>query len=102
MKPHFASTLHVVRQMACRTTETSILSATTQPVPAPPKPLPEKTDLAARHVMVLPEGQSLTIVSADGRPLLEIASGEKGPEIRLAHDDLRIDCRGQLDFAAPD
>lgn len=50
--------------------------------------------------MVLPEGESLAIVDSNGKPLLEIASGENGPVIRLAQDDLRIECPGQLDLAA--
>lgn len=57
-------------------------------------------DRHARRVMVLPDGQSLTILNAKGRPLLEITSGEKGPEVRLVQDDLRIDCSGNLDLTA--
>ncbi len=48
------------------------------------------------RVMVLSEGESLTIVTSDGRPLLEITSGENGSEIRLVQNDLRIECSGQL------
>ena len=50
--------------------------------------------------MKLAEGESLTIVDSNGQPLLEIMTGEKGPKVRFAHDDLRIECAGQLDLAA--
>lgn len=50
--------------------------------------------------MVLEERESLMIVDSSGKPLLEITSGEKGPTIRLAQDDLRIECPGQLNLAA--
>lgn len=104
MKPHFASTIHAARQMDPRAIRPSALTASSRPAVASPKHTPRRLDRPAdhgvRHVMVLPEGESLTIVTSDGRPLLEIASGENGPEIRLAQDDLRIECPGQLDLAA--
>lgn len=104
MKTHFASTLYAVRQMNPHVTVPAVVPGSSSPAPIltramadKPKPLVERD---ARRIMVLPEGQTLTIVTADGRPLVEIASGEKGPEIRLAHDDLRIECPGRLDLAA--
>ncbi len=104
MRSHFASTLHAVRQMTPHVTRQAVVATSVLPSVAPPAPIAGKPERSvkkdARHVMVLPEGEELTIVGSDGQPLLEIASGEKGPVIRMAHDDLRIECPGQLDLAA--
>ena len=104
MRPHFASTLHAVRQMTPHVTRqaveaTSPRRSATRPAPPARKPNAVVTN-DKRRVLVLPEGESLTIVGSDGQTLLEIASGAKGPEIRLVHDNLRIECPGQLDLAA--
>jgi hypothetical protein len=68
-------------------------------------PSPRRTHLVeptVTHmpVVVLSESTNLTVVSADGRPLLEIRCDANGPSIRMAQDNLRIECPGQLDLAA--
>ena len=129
MTTHFASTIYAVRQMNPHVTVPAVVPGSSSPVPALPEPAPSPrarrkspqeqegpqasrpihsipelpirpVDRHARRVMVLADGQSLTILNAKGRPLLEITSGEKGPEVRLVQDDLRIDCSGKLDLTA--
>jgi hypothetical protein len=104
MRTHFASTLHAVRKMTPHVTVPAVVPGSSVPAPVLPKPAPKKSAPPRRHessqVMVLPDGECLTIVDSSGKPLLEILSGDKGPTIRLAQDDLRIECPGQLDLAA--
>jgi len=103
MRTHFASTIHAVRQMTPHVTVPAVVPGSSLPAPVPPQPArskPAKIQHDASRVMMLPEGESLAIVDTKGKPLLEIACGDNGPVIRLAQDDLRIECPGQLDLAA--
>lgn len=54
----------------------------------------------ALPVVVLSESESITVVTSDGRPLLEITCSPKGPCIRLAEDNLQLHCPGTLDLVA--
>ena len=104
MRTYFASTLHAVRQMTPHVTVPAVVPGSSLPAPVIPKPARGKPTVEVSHeasrVMVLPEGECLAIVDSSGKPLLEIAGGENGPVIRLAQNDLRIECPGQLDLAA--
>lgn len=104
MRTHFASTLHAVRQMTPHVTVPAVVPGSSVPAPVLPKPASNRPASERRHdashVMVLEERESLMIVDSNGKPLLKIESGEKGPTIRLAQDDLRIECPGQLNLAA--
>jgi len=104
MRTHFASTLHAVRRMTPHVTVPAVVPGSSLPAPVLPKPPARKpapkVQNHASRVMVLPDGQSLTIVDSRGHTLLEIASGDNGPVIRLTQNDLRIDCPGHLELAA--
>jgi len=75
----------------------SMLAGMQAAVPTMQAPRRRKNDA---NTVVLPSDKSITIVSSEGVPLLEIASGEKGAEIRPVGDDLRIECAGHLNVAA--
>lgn len=46
------------------------------------------------------KGEALRVVGYDGRPLLEITQGEKGPVVRLLSEDLELEVPGELRFKA--
>jgi len=58
--------------------------------------------LAVKHipVVVLSKSECLHVVGADGQPLLDIAYTNDGPCIRLAREQIRFDCSGELNLAA--
>lgn len=67
--------------------------------PQPTVPVIKPTNVAL-PVVVLSQCETIKVVTAAGRPLLEISCDAQGPSIRLSQDNLRIECPGQLDFAA--